>query len=138
MGRAQARSLFPSLFTGRQEQLWISQGPQGWQDARQSTDASPRQPSAPQRSASAPPLASAHNAQHTCRAHALRQAQSSCWPTGRRVRPGVTATTSLTLAAASHWPAGPSLGLMHRQCRCHYRARPRERQAHIRECLGQF
>ena len=44
------------------------------------------------------------------RVHAPRQAQSSCWPTGRRVRPGVTAATPLTLAAASHWPAGPSLG----------------------------
>ena len=63
--------------------------------------------------------------------------QSSCQLTGRRVQPGVTAATTLTLAAASHWLAGPSLGLMHRQDRCHYRARPRERQALIRECLGQ-
>ena len=69
------------------------------------------------------------------RAHAPRQAQSSCWPTGRRVQPGVTAATPLTLAAASHWPAGPSLG---HAC-WHSRARPRARQAHIhvRECLGQ-
>ena len=71
-------------------------------------------------------------------AHPRSQAgQSSCQLTGRRVRPGVTAATTLTLAAASHWLAGPSLGLMHRQDRCHYRARPRERQALIRECLGQ-
>ena len=76
-------------------------------------------------------------AQRTKRAHALRQARSSCQLTGRRVRPGVTATTPLTLAAASHWLAGPSLGLRHRQGGCHYRARPRERQALIRECLGQ-
>ena len=45
MGRAQARPLFLSLFAGRPEQLRISQGPQGWQDARQPTDASPRQTS---------------------------------------------------------------------------------------------
>ena len=76
-------------------------------------------------------------AQRTKRAHALRQAQPSCQLTGRRVRPGVAATTPLTLAAASDWLAGPSLGLRHRQGGCHYRARPRERQALIRECLGQ-
>ena len=133
MGRAQARPLFPSLFTGRQEQLWISQGPQGWQDARQPTDAAPRQPSTSLSASTS--LRATHSAPATP-THSGRPrhpADPSCWPTGRRVLPGVTATTSLTLAAASHWPAG----LMHRQCRCHYRARPRERQAHIRECLGQ-
>ena len=133
MGRAQARPLFPSLFTGRQEQLWISQGPQGWQDARQPTDAAPRQPST---SLSASTSLRAQRSAPAAPTHSGRPshpADPACWPTGRRVRPGVTATTSLTLAAASHWPAGPSLGHACRQ----YRARPRERQAHIRECLGQ-
>ena len=133
MGRAQARPLSFFIFTGRREQHQVSQGPQRAQDARLlDRRLSPadlqRQP---QRRAQ-------RLAQRTKRTHAPRQAQSSCQLTGRLVRPGVTATTPLTLAAASHWLAGPSLGLRHRQCRCHYRARPRERQALIRECLGQF
>ena len=119
--------LLLSIVTGRREQHQDSRGPQ---DARllvrrlSSADLLHRRPQ--------------RLAQRTKRAHALRQAQSSCQLTGRRVRPGVTAATPLPLAAASHWLAGPSLGLRHRQCRCHYRARPRERQALIRECLGQF
>ena len=79
-----------------------------------------------------PKRLSAHLAR-TQRAHAPRQARSSRWLAGERVRPGVTAALPLTLAAASHWPAGPSSG--HACWRA--QVRPRARQAHIRECLGQ-
>ena len=111
MGRAQARPLCLFIFSGRREQL-------------RNKRLSPRTPLSTNASLHGRP---------TPRHSAPRQAQSSCWPAGRHVRPGVTAAPPLTLAAASHWPAGPSLG---HACR-HYRARPRERQAHIRECLGQ-
>ena len=134
LGNGPSSSSAPLILyvAGRREQHRDSQGPQRAQDARLlNRRLSPadlhRQP---QRQAQ-------RLAQRTKRAHAPRQAQSSCQPTGRRVRPGVTAATPLTLAAASHWPAGPSLGHACRRCRCHYRARPRERQALIRECLGQ-
>ena len=50
-----------------------------------------------------------------------------------RVRPGVTAALPLTLAAACHWPLGPSSG--HACWRAQVRLRAR--QTHIRECLGQ-
>ena len=122
------RAFYSSCVTGRRDHLPDSQGPRIAPDARLlNRHLSPADlHKQPQRRAQG-------LAQRTKRAHAPRRAQSSCQPTGRRVRPGVTAATPLTLAAASHWPAGPSLG---HACRRH-RARPRERQALIRECLGQ-
>ena len=48
----------------------------------------------------------------TQRAHALRLTQSSRWPVGERVHPGVTTALSLTLVAASlvGWQ-GPARGM---------------------------
>ena len=141
MGRAQARPPF-TLYRYRPPGAASGQPrPTGRQAASQTPllgRPPPQTTSAPGTAADLPHRRPQRLAQRTKRAHALRQAQPSCQLTERRVRPGVTATTPLTLAAASHWLAGPSLGLRHRQCRCHYRARPRERQALIRECLGQF
>ena len=119
MGRAQARPPF-TLFCYR---------PPG------AASGQPKPTGRPRQTSSTDDLSAWHSAP-SAPTHSGRP-QSSCQLTGRRVRPGVTAATPLTLAAASHWLAGPSLRLRHRQCRCHYRARPRERQALIRECLGQ-
>ena len=134
MGRAQARPLFlfilqaagSSFETARAHR--VSRTP-GCQQTSLSASLHRRlSPQTPLSTASAPGPTPRHNAPS-----APRQAQSSCWPAGRRVRPGVTAAPPLTLVAASHWLAGPSLG---HAC-WHYRARPRACQAHIRECLGQ-
>ena len=124
MGRAQARPPFILMLqaagTARQPRPTESTG-------RQADKQTPL-PCRPTQTASAPGPTPG-----TARPRS-QAGQSSCQLTGRRVRPGVTTATTLTLAAASHWLAGPSLGHACRQ----YRARPRERQAHIRECLGQF
>ena len=56
----------------------------------------------------------------TQRAHALRLAQSSCWPARERVHPGVTTALSLTLVAASlvGWQ-GPPRGMRVSMPGCH-------------------
>ena len=56
----------------------------------------------------------------TRRAHALRLAQSSHWPAGECVHPGVTTGLSLTLVAASliGWQ-GPARGMRASMSGCH-------------------
>ena len=135
MGRAQARPPF-TLYCYRPPGAASGQPrPTGRQAASQTP--LPGRPPPQTTSAPGPTPGTAHQARP--RSQAGQVLLPADWEAcaARRVRPGVTAATPLTLAAASHWLAGPSLGLMHRQYRCHYRARPRERQALIRECLGQ-
>ena len=117
MGRAQARPLFHPFISGlpgaasaaRAQKSWHPSGDAKTLNSPQSSDqAASRCPLHRQTSNGTSPLHSAGpkrlSAHLACtqRAHAPRQARSSRWPAGERVRPGVTAALPLTLAAASH------------------------------------